>query len=303
MEFKQGVLLQAGQENGFARTNTGAAKSRECRFSAAMAKNISADYSEDYSRDIFHRGRFCLIQPRKCGHRSGIDAMILAACLPRDFAGLAADFGAGSGAVGLAALSRCAKAQAALVENSPLMLDYAEKTLTDPHNAALKARVRLIAANIDLKGRARAAAGLEDNMFDFVLMNPPFNDRRDRATPDKEKAKAHILHEGLLENWLRTAAVTLRPHGGLALIARPQSLNDILAACRGRFGALQIVPVYPREGQAAIRFILRGIKGSRAALRFQPPLILHGPAGHKFLPRADAVNNGRQGLFDQEPEG
>ncbi|KAA6204713.1 MAG: methyltransferase [Candidatus Tokpelaia sp.] len=259
---------------------------------------MAKDKAEDYSRDIFHRGRFCLIQPRRCGHRSGIDAMILAACLPRDFAGLAADFGAGSGAVGLAALARCRQARLALVENSAFMLDYTQKTLNEPLNAAFAGRVRLIAADIGLKGQARAFAGLADNMFDFVLMNPPFNDRRDRPTPDDEKARAHILREGLLEDWLRTAAVTLRPQGGLALIARPQSLNDVLAACRGRFGALQIVPVYPREEHAAIRFILRGIRGSRSALQFMPPLILHGADGHGFLPRADAVNNGRQGLFD-----
>jgi len=259
---------------------------------------MAEDTTENDSKDIFHRGRFCLIQPRRCGHRSGIDAMILAACLPRDFAGLAADFGAGSGAVGLAALSRCPQARLVLVENSAFMLAYARKTLGDPHNAALAGRARLLAADIGLKGAARAAAGLADNIFDFVLMNPPFNDRRGRASPDNEKARAHILQEGLLESWLRTAAVTLRPQGGLALIARPQWLNDILAACCGRFGALQIVPVYPRAGQAAIRLIVRAVRGSRAALQFMPPLVLHGAAGHDFLPRADALNNGRQGLFD-----
>lgn len=261
---------------------------------------VMAETAENESKDIFHRGRFCLMQPRKCGHRAGIDAMILAACLPQDFSGLAGDFGAGSGAVGLAALSRCPRARVKLVENSPLMLDYARKTLADAGNAALAGRAELLVADIGLKGQARALAGLRDNMFDFVLMNPPFNDRRDRPTPDEERAKAHILCEGLLEDWLRTALVTLRPQGGLALIARPLSLSEVLAACRGRFGALQIIPVYPRAGQAAIRFILRGVKGSRAALRFCPPLILHGANGHGFLPRADAVNNGRQGLFDEE---
>lgn len=272
-----------------------AKREREIKSGAMTQKE-----SDEDSRDIFHRGRFRLIQPRKCGHRSGIDAMILAACLPRNFSGLAADFGAGSGAVGLAALSRCDKARVVLVENSPLMLDYARKTLRDSHNAAFAGRVSLMEADVSVKGAARPAAGLEDNMFDFVLMNPPFNDRRDRITPDNEKAKAHILQEGLLEDWLRTAAVTLRPQGGLALIARPQSLEDILTACRGRFGALQLVPVYPREGRAAIRLIARAIKGRRAALQFMPPLILHSAQGHAFLPRADALNNGRQGLFDDD---
>jgi len=254
----------------------------------------------EFSRDIFHRGRFCLIQPRKCGHRAGIDAMILAACLPRNFSGFGADFGAGSGAAALAALARCPAARMALVENSGLMLDYARRTLAEPANAALAGRAQLIAADISLKGRARIAAGLKDNMFDFVMMNPPFNDRCDRPTPDEEKAKAHILREGMLEDWLRTAAAVVRPQGGLALIMRPHLLAEVLAACRGRFGALQLVPVYPRENAAAIRLALRGIRGSRGLPRFMPPLILHGGDGHAFLPRADDVNNGRRGLFEED---
>lgn len=261
--------------------------------------SAEAGLAANESRDIFHRGRFSLIQPRKCGHRAGIDAMILAACLPRDFAGFGADFGAGSGAAALAALSRCEKARMALVENSALMLHYARATLNLAENAALAARAELIEADVTLRGKSRIAAGLNDNMFDFVMMNPPFNDCCDRPTPDEEKAKAHILHEGLLEDWLRAAAAVVRPQGGLALIARPHSLAEIFAACRGRFGALELVPVYPRAFAPAIRIVLRGVRGSRGLPRFMPPLVLHGAGGHAFSPRADAVNNGRIGLFEE----
>ena len=48
--------------------------------------------------DIFHRGRFVLVQPKGAGHRSGVDAMILAASVPSGFSGLLADLGAGAGA-------------------------------------------------------------------------------------------------------------------------------------------------------------------------------------------------------------
>ena len=46
--------------------------------------------------DAFHRGRFHLVQPAKGAHRSGIDAMILAASVPPDFSGMLADLGAGA---------------------------------------------------------------------------------------------------------------------------------------------------------------------------------------------------------------
>ena len=50
------------------------------------------------SIDAFHRGGFSLIQPLGRGHRSGVDAMIVAACVPVDLSGTVADFGSGSGA-------------------------------------------------------------------------------------------------------------------------------------------------------------------------------------------------------------
>ena len=59
------------------------------------------------SVDAFHRGRFVLVQPKGAGHRSGVDAMILAAAVPSGFAGRVADLGAGAGAAGLAASARC----------------------------------------------------------------------------------------------------------------------------------------------------------------------------------------------------
>ena len=54
--------------------------------------------------DAFHRGAFYLVQPSAKGHRSGIDAMILASAVPADFKGKVADLGAGAGAAGLAGL-------------------------------------------------------------------------------------------------------------------------------------------------------------------------------------------------------
>ena len=51
-----------------------------------------------FSIDVFHRGRFELVQPSGQGHRSGIDAMMLAAAVPEGFDGHCADLGAGAGA-------------------------------------------------------------------------------------------------------------------------------------------------------------------------------------------------------------
>ncbi len=252
---------------------------------------------DGHSLDAFHRGRFMLVQPKGRGHRSGVDAMLLAACVPDGFVGHVADLGAGAGAAGLAVLSRCEQAQATLFENAEPMLEAARLTLARPENAEIAARATLVCADVGLDGRAREAAGLARDAFDAVILNPPFNDARDRATPDALKAGAHVMDEALLARWLKTACAILKPGGLVAVIARPRSLQALLAACAGRFGALAIRPVHPHPQAPAIRILLTGAKQSRKQPEILPGLVLHPAKGvHAFTAEADAVNNGRKGL-------
>ena len=248
------------------------------------------------SVDSFHRGRFHLVQPLGGGHRAGIDAMMLAAAVPDGFSGHCADLGAGAGAAGFAVISRLPNARVTLFENDPLMGKRARQSLALPHNADFSSRATIIQADVTLRGDARQEAGLINNQFDFAIFNPPFNDASDRQTPDAIKANAHVMHETMFEDWIRTAAAIVKPGGGMVLIARPQSLNDILNAIDKRFGALEIIPVHPHIKALAIRIIVRGVKGSRARLGFLPAHVLHAKGAEAFLPRAEAVNNGLAGL-------
>jgi len=177
------------------------------------------------------------------------------------------------------------------------MAAFARRTCAHPLNAALAGRVGVLEADVTLTGKARQAAGLADNGFDFAIMNPPFNEAADRRTPDPLKAEAHVMPDGMFGQWTRTAAAIVKPGGGLAVIARPGSIGPILDALSGRFGALKIVPVHPRAESAAIRIVVAGTRGSRAGLSLMPALVLHGSEGHGFTPRADAINNGQAGLF------
>ncbi len=249
------------------------------------------------SVDAFYRGKFVVVQPQKEGHRSGVDAMILAAAVPADFDGEIADFGAGAGAAGMAVSARCAKARVTLVENDPVMADFARRTIAHESNAAFSSRLSLIESDLSLSGKARVNSGLCDRSFDHVVMNPPFNSPRDRATPDARKASAHVMAEGMFQAWLRTAAAVLRPGGNVAIIARPASLNEILTVLEGRFGGVRILPVLPRPCEPAIRILVTGAKGSRAGLSLKPPLVLHGEAGNGFSARAEAVINGEVEAF------
>jgi tRNA1(Val) A37 N6-methylase TrmN6 len=242
--------------------------------------------------DAFHRGGFHLVQPKGRGHRSGMDAMLLASLVDHRGACRVADLGAGAGAAGMAVASRLADARVTLFERSAEMADYARQSLALPDNAHLSSRVEVIEADVTLTGKARLAAGLADDVFDHVVMNPPFNDAGDRKTPDALKAEAHAMTDDLFERWIRTAGAIMIPGGQLSLIARPQSVGEIIAACGRRFGGIEITPVHPRDGENAVRVLVTAIKGSRARLNIRMPLVMHEDRTHKFSAFVDDLNNG-----------
>jgi tRNA1(Val) A37 N6-methylase TrmN6 len=259
---------------------------------AALAPDMPA-----HTVDAFHRGRFWLVQPKQGGHRAGMDAMMLAASVPSSFAGRLADFGSGAGAAALAVLSRCQAAEAVLVERSAEMAGFAATTLAHPGNAHLSDRASVLTADVALSGRARSAAGLRDNAFDFVIMNPPFNAAEDRATPDALRKEAHVMDEGLFDSWIRSAAAVVKPRGGLSVIARPEQLAVILDAMAGRFGDTEMLAVHPRPEAAAIRIVVRAALGARGKLSIRPPLMLHARSGNGPAERTEMINNGLASLF------
>ncbi|WP_306050018.1 tRNA1(Val) (adenine(37)-N6)-methyltransferase [Oceaniradius stylonematis] len=259
--------------------------------------NSRADPGSPTTINAFHRGRFVLVQPSRGRHRAGLDAMLLAATVPAGFDGTLADLGAGAGAAALAVLSRCPDARATLFENDPVMANCARQTMQRAENASLQPRVRIVAADVTLDGRAREAAGLESGRFDQVIANPPFNDARDRQSPNAARAAAHVIDASTMLAWIKTASAIARPGGRFSMIARPSMLADILAGMGRRFGAIAIRPVHPRADEAAIRILVSGVKGSRARLALLPAVVLHpdGASG-KFTADADALINGRAAL-------
>ena len=243
--------------------------------------------------DAFHRGGFQLVQPKGRGHRAGLDAMLLAALVPADASGMLTDFGAGAGAAGLAVACRSPRLNVLLVEKSTRMVVCARRSVELPQNAKFARRVDILQADVTLRGASRQAAGLTDSRFDHVIMNPPFNSPDDRTTPDALKAAAHAMPEAMFEHWIRSACAVCKSSGQLSLIARPQSLQDILRACEGRFGGLQVTPVHPRPGEDAIRILLTAIKGNRGRLNLRPPLFVHDGEERAFSPLVDDLSNGR----------
>lgn len=247
-----------------------------------------------FTKDAFHRGAFHLIQPAGGTHRAGIDAMLLAACAASDTAVSVADFGAGAGAAGLAVATRLEDATVTLVERDPVMLECASRTLALAENAAISNRASIVDADIETIKTGKASSALPADHFDWVIMNPPFNEPGDRASPHTAKADAHVMDTALFETWLKKAASVLHAKGQIALIARPSSLTAILNACERRFGGLRVVPVHPRAELDAIRILVIGQKGNRKRLTIAKGIQLQADAdSHDFTSRAEALINGQ----------
>jgi tRNA1(Val) A37 N6-methylase TrmN6 len=241
------------------------------------------------SEDAVLGGALRLRQPRR-GHRVGHDAVLLAAACPAEPGEQVVDLGAGVGAAGLALAARSPDIKVTLVEIDSELAALAAQ------NAALNglaARVRSLALDAAAPARAFAAAGLTPDSVARVLMNPPFNDPlRQRASPDRRRRLAHAAPRETLAAWIRTAARLLRPRGTLTVIFRADGLVDLGQALDAVFGAVAVLPVYPKPDQPAVRILVRATKASRAPLSILPGLLLSDAAGHP-TPQAEAVLRGR----------
>ena len=227
--------------------------------------------AEDFTDDAVLGGRLVLRQPRR-GHRVGHDAILLAAATDA-YKGHAIELGAGVGAAGLALAQRVAGLGVTLVE-----LDRSLAALAE-HNAAqnrMADRVRVAVLNVAGPDEEFARQGVGAGSADAVLMNPPFNDSgRQKPSADAQRRLAHAASADTLSQWTRRAAWLLAPPGTLTMIWRADGFGDVLSALESGFGGIAVMPVYPRPDVAAIRILVRAVKGSRAPLALAPGLILN----------------------------
>jgi len=236
----------------------------------------------DFTDDAALGGRLTLRQPAR-GHRFGHDAILLAAATPAAAGEVAVDLGAGVGAAGLALARRVAGLTVHLVEIDPELAALAR------HNAERNGFAGRVAAHaLDVAGPSEsfAAAGLAAGCADRVLMNPPFHAAgRTQESPDARRRVAHVAPPGSLATWLGAAAHLLRPAGTLSVIYRTDGRDELLGALAPAFGAVAILPVHPKPGAAAIRILVRAIKGSAAPRSLLPGVLLNRDDGR---PSAEA---------------
>jgi tRNA1(Val) A37 N6-methylase TrmN6 len=252
------------------------------------------------TEDGFLGGRIVAVQPAEGHHRAGLEAVLLGSAVDARISGTVLDLGAGTGVAGMAVAARCPNATVRLVERDAEAAAFATVALSRRDNQAFARRVEVVTADI-FDRRECEAVGLTPNTADAIVMNPPFHEPTAGTPPAaRSRAGAYVLEAGL-DPWLSVAAGLLKARGAIAVVFRADRLDALLLACVPRFGGIEVLPLAPREGQAASRVLLAARKGSRAPLRLLPPLALHPAEGNAYLPPAEAVLRHGAGLAEVHP--
>ncbi|PLW75091.1 tRNA1(Val) (adenine(37)-N6)-methyltransferase [Cohaesibacter celericrescens] len=241
------------------------------------------------SEDEFLGGKICLYQPQKGHHRSGTDAVLLAACSPAKAGHLVVDLGSGVGAAGLCVAARVGGLNLVAVEIDKDIAAIAAANMKRCAHHLASATV--LNCDVALRGEPRKQAGLTENMADHVIANPPYyRPEKFQTSPNEARATAHMLtHEGM-DPWFRTAVSVLKTGGTFSLVQRADELPELLRLMQGRFGGITVQPFAAKEGEAAHRVVIQGKKQSRAPFRLLPTIVLHDRLSGKPSARSEAIH-------------
>ncbi len=248
---------------------------------AAAAAAVPSSLTDDG----FLGGRLNLLQPEK-GYRAGIDAVFLAATIPARAGDKLFEAGVGAGVAALCVAARVSDVHVTGVEFASRYAMMAEQ---NAKRNGLADRLQVIHGDVKDALRRDLVDWPTHGSFNHAFANPPYLDAdRQPASPNSLRAVANSCEPEDLELWVKVLATMVMLRGTATVIHRGETLGRLLTAMEDRFGDIRVAPLFAREGTAASRVIVQGVKGSKGPLQLLPGLILHG-AGSHFTPEAEAI--------------
>lgn len=213
--------------------------------------------------------RVRLLQPPR-GFRTSLDSVMLAAACPARKDDHVLDMGAGVGGASFCLFKRTG-CRVTGVERQPEYATLAQQ------NIALN-NAEGLAAFIQSDIRDYKA----DAPFDHVICNPPyFEAGAHTPSPDDIRAQAlgHQDETLSVKDWIDAGFKNLRSGGSLTMIHQASMTDDIIQALGRRFGAVEIIPLWPHAGEAAKRVVIRARKDRQTPCTLHPGLVLHKDEG------------------------
>ncbi len=221
-----------------------------------------------------------LLQPPEGGFRTSLDSVMLAAACPARAGQSVLDAGCGVGGASFCLLWRVADLKLTGVDWELPYIQLAQQ------NIALNAFAKDV---IFTQGDIRTFEGA--GQFDHVINNPPYLEAgRHTPSPDEIRAQAlgHQEKDLTLEDWIVAAHRLVKSNGSLTMIYPAHGTDKIIRGMGKRFGAVEIIPLWPRNGVEAKRVIIRAIKDRQTPARILPGIVLHEADG-AYTAAADQI--------------
>ncbi len=211
------------------------------------------------------------------GHRSGLEPVLMAACVPARPGQRVLEGGTGAGAGLLCLCARVPFLAGLGIEIDPALASLARRNLA----ANRAGRIEVLAADLTDTDLATG------DRFHHAFANPPWH--AGTASPDAARDVARRAAPGLLAFWVAALCRNLRHRGTLTLALPAAALAEAVWAMReAGCGGTRVLPLWPRQGVAARLVLVQGALGSRAGSTLHPGLVLHEADG-RFTAQAEAV--------------
>ncbi len=235
-------------------------------------------------------GRVKLFQPEK-GFRTSIDSVMLAAACPARKNDSILDMGCGVGSVGLCVFSRVRDISLTGIDVQDLSIKLAVK------NAQINGfKAKFILSDI------REYVVDNDDRYNHIVCNPPYMEiGKHLVSPNAHKAisNGHIDDDIEIEDWVRAALRLLKSGGCFTMIHRADMVDRIIKAMGKSFGAIEIIPLWPKMGFDAKRVIIRAIKDRKTPMKLHYGIVLHESCG-KYTSKADEILRDGRGLYVED---
>ncbi|MFN3827988.1 MAG: tRNA1(Val) (adenine(37)-N6)-methyltransferase [Micavibrio sp.] len=223
--------------------------------------------------------RVRLLQPPQ-GFRTSLDSVVLAAACPAKANDLVLDMGAGVGGATFCLWVRVPDCKVTGVERET---DYFTLACENIHLNQAADHVSF------LQGDIREFT--TERLFDHVICNPPyFESGHHTPSPDRIRAQAlgHQEDDMSVKEWIDCSFRSLKSGGSLTMIHQARMTDDIIQGFGRRFGAVEIIPLWPRSGEAAKRVVIRARKDRQTPCTLHAGLVLHAATGG-YTPETDAI--------------
>ena len=210
---------------------------------------------------------------RKEGYRFSVDALLLYSFVNVGYVKDAVDLGAGSGVIGLLLARKYSGARVLLVELQQTLYRLLKKNI---ELNGLGERVSAVLADVSSLHEAYSAMS-----YDLAISNPPFRKPTSGLlSRGEERAVARHEIKLRLPELAKSASHLLRSKGRFFMIYHPERVIEMIEALRAEHLEPKRIRFVHNDIDTVSKMVLvEAVKGGKAGLKVERPLILYGKDG------------------------